>query len=289
MTLKKTLPRVIRCQTVELALAVGQLLREGGFDDGHQLAPDVAQAHAAQTKGMSLSRDKLGKFITGQTEVYVDTLAAAIALLIEPPFLINGYVVTAKPDGVQVGCQFVTWADVDKVAALNPGPAQLAFPPLPVGDTWANHLNLTPEQFEVYDGWRPLLKSEVEAGFSYVGSQYWDDYKKTWSKTGDYTSYERQTGLLRVMTNMPQGHVKHTPHNPLCLSDEIVCVREGWRLLDEDEITTAFNVVRDAIQCWEQGVWSRGSGCFAGNDKGRTYRTKLTRLELLARRKDATK
>jgi hypothetical protein len=56
------------------------------------------------------------------------------------------------------------------------------FPALPEGDEYFNPLKLTPEEFGVDKGWRPVTKREIreyDNEFPYRDFQYWS-YRKGW-------------------------------------------------------------------------------------------------------------
>lgn len=74
------------------------------------------------------------------------------------------------------------------------------------------------------------------------------------------------------------------PHNPDNLTPEQVGVSEGWRLLDEDEVTGASNREIDGIQLFLRGREWWGDSNLSGNGNHVTYRTKLTREELAEKR-----
>lgn len=65
-------------------------------------------------------------------------------------------------------------------------------------------------------------------------------------------------------------------HNPDKLTEEQVGVKDGWRLLESDEIVY-YGVPHDSIQAW-QNTWD--SSGWRGSDPSCTYRTKLSKHEL---------
>jgi len=69
-------------------------------------------------------------------------------------------------------------------------------------------------------------------------------------------------------------------HNPGKLTEEQVGVKDGWRLLDEDEILGPYKGIERVghVDCWT-GQWEPGN---RGICKGSTYRTRLSREELAA-------
>lgn len=72
----------------------------------------------------------------------------------------------------------------------------------------------------------------------------------------------------------PAGHALHNPDN---LTPEQYGKAEGWRLLDEDEVTKEGQPFIDVIARWSNKAWSNGANGHWGNI---TYRTKLSRAEL---------
>ena len=64
-------------------------------------------------------------------------------------------------------------------------------------------------------------------------------------------------------------------HNPDKLTEEQVGVKDGWRLLDEDELCER---QKRCCEMWGSG-WFEGYGGWHGD---RTYRTRLSRSELVA-------
>lgn len=70
-------------------------------------------------------------------------------------------------------------------------------------------------------------------------------------------------------------------HNPDGLSFKQVEAKDGWRLLNEDEIIFSDNTLEE-IESWDITGWDNGS--FFGANQSMTYRTKLTREELKQKR-----
>lgn len=75
----------------------------------------------------------------------------------------------------------------------------------------------------------------------------------------------------------PDESVLAPGHNPLKLTLAQVGVKDGWRLLNENEIIAFLLELRE-IQRWTVKGWD-GTG-WAGGDKDGTYRTKLSPAEL---------
>jgi len=76
------------------------------------------------------------------------------------------------------------------------------------------------------------------------------------------------------------GGEEVSAHNPDNLTPEQVGVSDGWRLLDEDEITDAADQI-GGIEAFELGAWaSNAPHGYIGNVDGITYRTRLSRAEL---------
>jgi hypothetical protein len=71
-------------------------------------------------------------------------------------------------------------------------------------------------------------------------------------------------------------------HNPNNLSDDVIGVQDGWRLLYRDEILTGQRNLME-LEMWDYDHWSRH---WSGGLDFKTYRTKLSREDLaLARSK----
>ncbi len=72
-------------------------------------------------------------------------------------------------------------------------------------------------------------------------------------------------------------------HNPDNLTDEKIEAAEGWRLIDEDEVTFEGFAGNNAIESWfsDERRWMRNMN---GDSITLTYRTKLSRSELRAAR-----
>lgn len=80
---------------------------------------------------------------------------------------------------------------------------------------------------------------------------------------------------------------EHKPHNPDSLTPEQVGVADGWRLLDEDEILppSVWLAQIHAWNCENDNKWNATG--WVGSNTVITYRTKLSRAELAAKRKGA--
>lgn len=74
-------------------------------------------------------------------------------------------------------------------------------------------------------------------------------------------------------------------HNPQNLSDEIIGTKDGWRLLDEDEVLENYpSPLPFLMEIEVRNFYYDFSKGYHGNDKTLTYRTKLSRAELRAAR-----
>jgi len=131
-------------------------------------------------------------------------------------------------------------------------------------------MNLTPEQ---------LKRQTCEAFTAWTLAP--DDKKPKLEKSYNGTTWKCiSSPIWRSVT-----HYRLAPspvaagHNPDKLTEEQVGVIEGWRLLDEDEISQDRNWM-DEIELRSEGRWEDGKWC--GNRKSATYRTRLTRDELAA-------
>lgn len=76
-----------------------------------------------------------------------------------------------------------------------------SFPAPPPGDAWNNPMNLTPEEFGVEEGWRPLLASEIQARGSGEWMQYMsNDSERRW-RSGHFGLYPNDQ--FRTQRPMP--------------------------------------------------------------------------------------
>lgn len=80
---------------------------------------------------------------------------------------------------------------------------------------------------------------------------------------------------------MKQRTTNNMEHNPDELSKEQYGASEGWRLLDEGEIS-AQEHYQSEIEGWYNNSWDDTG--WEGSDNSTTYRTRLTRAELAEKR-----
>jgi len=177
--------------------------------------------------------------------------------------------------------------------------------PTPTSSNQHNPENLTPEQVGVEYGWRLLDKDETGPKFnnsiSLIAIEGWNSVD-TWNNTGNRGNLREVTyrtklskedlaiarGLKQKKRSSSFGS---NVHNPEGLTPEQVGIKDGYRVLDKDETGPKFNnsiSLRD-IEGWNYGdKWNYGdtwgkTGC-RGNLANVTYRTKLTREQLAAKR-----
>lgn len=91
------------------------------------------------------------------------------------------------------------------------------------------------------------------------------------SQLGDY---EHSTDRITWKPCTGPAKPEHKPHNPDHLTQEQV--GEGWRLLDEDEVTGLLTL-KACVDGWTHVGWQDG---YFGSETTITYRTKLSREEL---------
>lgn len=70
-------------------------------------------------------------------------------------------------------------------------------------------------------------------------------------------------------------------HNPDKLTEEQVGVKDGWRLLEKDEIVPG-GLMTSHIEAW--GIWDGWLRCAFGANQTATYRTKLSKQDLAKER-----
>jgi hypothetical protein len=145
-TLKSTLPTYINCATYELAIAVTVLLQEKTnlkMDSNVHTIPLTTIVDRAGTGQTCLQVTHETVSLWGHTRgdgMPVASIQEAIDLLFDLPITIGAYTAQPKEKGVQVGCTFVPWETVQKIAALDPKQQQ---------------------EFAVEDGWRPMGMDEI--------------------------------------------------------------------------------------------------------------------------------
>lgn len=119
-------------------------------------------------------------------------------------------------------------------------------------------------------------KNPFKSPQPWVGS--WADLLGTreWCDDGFYDVYRNESPKDIIS---PWTSPVATGHNPDKLTEEQVGVKDGWRLLDEDEIV-GFGCGYERlghVDCWSCGQWQPGN---RGICNSATYRTRLSREEL---------
>jgi len=179
------------------------------------------------------------------------------------------------------------------------------------GSNVHNPDGLTPEQVGIKDGYRVLDKDETGPKFnnsiSLRAIEGWNS-DDTWDKgyRGNLANVTYRTKLTREQLAAKRGLTKPkrrlakvlksptslnasidiplTAHNPAKLNVDQIGISKGYRLLDEDEICSDSQDVPllVMIELWSSELsWMKGA---KGNDPLCTYRTKLTKAELKAKR-----
>ena len=130
MKLKSNLPQYLRCSTLELGLAVAQMLKAQGwklYSNCDVTLLDESRPFVFEIKGTVL---RLGenKRVSRQSEILSDyhtspivySLKEAYDLLFELSIKVGQYEVKEAIGGIEVGCVFVDWKTVKKIAELAP-------------------------------------------------------------------------------------------------------------------------------------------------------------------------
>jgi len=170
--------------------------------------------------------------------------------------------------------------------------------PTPTSSNQHNPENLTPEQVGVEYGWRLLDKDETGPKFnnsiSLIAIEGWNSVD-TWNNTGNRGNLREvtyRTKLSKEDLAIARGlkpkkrssSFGSNVHNPDGLTPEQVGIKDGYRVLDKDETGPKFNnsISLRAIEGWNSDdTWDKG---YRGNLANVTYRTKLTREQLAAKR-----
>lgn len=170
------------------------------------------------------------------------------------------------------------------------------FPELPAGMSWHNPRDLTPEQFETNDGWRPLMENELD-GNRHLDIE-WSVSSETlnWlprdsdvfgeSRTRRERGWVASGGCLRTTRPMPDVELPPEPqeevrpteravHNPAGLES----AGTGYRFLFMDELdntpedTEFFYTGIRGEQYWTESM-RRGGPLSEGERSVSTYRTR---------------
>lgn len=132
MNLKSKLPTNIRCATFELAFVLGQLLQQHGYAIDNNLIPSGDWLRGIpleiQRNGTTVRIHHDTKRVTRYSDrgerCPIDVTCAnthdLIAALYETPIKVGDYEADIRPDGVQVGCQFVPWSVIETLLAQKP-------------------------------------------------------------------------------------------------------------------------------------------------------------------------
>lgn len=85
-----------------------------------------------------------------------------------------------------------------------------------------------------------------------------------------------------MITRPPQPKIA-AGHNPAKLTEDQVGIKEGWRLLERDEIKErVMDLGKGKLQVWIRGNQAWREGWYQGSDESCIYRTKLSRADLAA-------
>lgn len=274
----KELPKMLNCPSPIVAIGVAEVISEAlGYRIDNNMKAQHMQSHSDICLLIEAEHKNVARWSSRaqSSEPTVESLSDFLDKYEEKPLKVGDYEVKTRPNGVQIGCTFVSWETVRKVAALEPKVESVVTTPM--SERKYRFLN-DDERGEAAAKFPSLEEIEFERS-----SNVWSPYYK-----GDIVDARYRTKLTRAELRAKRGLPPEVPvrpkHNPAGLTDAQVGVSEGWRLLDKDEVPDLFKM--GATQYWgsDRGWHGEDQINSAYNYESGTLRTKLSREELATQR-----
>ncbi len=129
MNITESFPRYIQFASAELALTFAYILSANGYTiDANMAANTCIEYMSEPFKTIVHIRDKhVSRHSDGSTSIpttpFISSISALIVFMKRPVIKVGEHVAEFNDAGVKVGCTFVPWDVVQKIAAKAPKPA----------------------------------------------------------------------------------------------------------------------------------------------------------------------